>query len=214
MFLSLHVTCSCIFMHTYLQVSIFLYIYYLVGAFLIVSLSPSISLSCVSCFMAPKRKSTLSQNPLRFGASSSSNPTPSHIQFRDEKARKDFLENFSRRGIHSIRQVILSVFSDIDLPTVIYSKGWESLCGTSVTCPSMIIQEFYSNMHGFDSLIPQFSTRIRGTCIMVTPNIVSKVLHVSRVVHLDYLGCDRLRTMSKGELMSLFCETPSSWGDC
>ena len=69
-------------------------------------------------------------------------------------------------------------------------------------------------MHGFDSLIPQFSTRIRGTCIMVTPNIVSKVLHVSRVVHPDYLGCDRLRTVSKDELMSLFCETPSSWGDC
>ena len=46
--------------------------------------------------MAPKRKSTLSQNPLcSRTSSSSSDPTPSHIRFRDEDARKDFLENFS-----------------------------------------------------------------------------------------------------------------------
>ena len=43
MHLYLHVTCSCIFVHTYLQGSIFV-ILYLVGAFLIVSLSPSPSL--------------------------------------------------------------------------------------------------------------------------------------------------------------------------
>ena len=51
--------------------------------------------------MAPKRKSAPSQNPLLSGASSSSDPTPSHIQFRDENARKAFSEKFSRRGIHS-----------------------------------------------------------------------------------------------------------------
>ena len=51
--------------------------------------------------MAPKRKSTPSGNPLCSGASSSSDPTPSHVQFRDGKARQDFLENFSKRGIHS-----------------------------------------------------------------------------------------------------------------
>ena len=77
----------------------------------------------------------------------------------------------------------------------------------------MIIHEFYSNMHGFDSLVPQFSTRIRGTRIVATSDIVSEVLYVPRVVHLDYLGCDHLRTVSKDELISLFCETPSSWGD-
>ena len=42
--------------------------------------------------------------------------------FRDDKARKDFLENFSWRGIHSERQVILSEFSDTDLPIVIYNR--------------------------------------------------------------------------------------------
>ena len=53
----------------------------------------------------------------------------------------------------------------------------------------------------------------RGTRIVVTPDLISEVLHVSRVVHPDYLGCDRLRTVSKEELSYLFYETPSSWGD-
>ena len=104
MHLYLHVTCSCIFMHTYLQVSIFV-ILYLVGAFLIVSLSLSLSLSIsyVSRIMTPKRKSTPSRNPFCFGVSSfssPSDPTPSHVQFCDEKAKSNFLENFSRCDIH------------------------------------------------------------------------------------------------------------------
>ena len=92
--------------------------------------------------MAPKCKSTPSQNPLRFGASSSSDPTPSSILFRDEDARKDFSENFSRRGVHSERQVILADFTDIDLPDVIHNRGWESLYDVPVTCPSMLIRSF------------------------------------------------------------------------
>ena len=72
--------------------------------------------------MTPKRKSTPSQNPLHSGASSSSDPTPSHIRFRDEDARKAFSENFSRRGIRSERWVILADFADIDLPDVIHSQ--------------------------------------------------------------------------------------------
>ena len=211
MYLYLHVTCSCI---SCICTFKFLYLLYcVVGTFLIVSLSPFISLSCISCFMATKRKSTPSQNPLRSGASSSFDPTPSSVWFHDERAHKDFSENFSKQGIHSERQVILSDFSVADLPTVIYSRGWESLCGAPITCPSVIIQEFYSNMHGFDSSVPQFSTRVRGTSIMVTPNIIFEVLHVPTVVHPDYPDSDRLRTMSKDKLMSLFSKTLSSWGD-
>ena len=51
--------------------------------------------------MAPKRKSASSRNPLRFGASSSSDPTPSSIRFYDEDVQNDFSKNFSRRGVHS-----------------------------------------------------------------------------------------------------------------
>ena len=48
---------------------------------------------------------------------------------------------------------------------------------------------------------------------MVTPDIVSDVLRVPRVEHPNYPSCDRLRTMSKDELISSFCEHPSDWGD-
>ena len=57
-------SCICTFNSLYFD------IHCAVGTFLIVSLSLSISLSYVSCFMAPKRKSILSQNPLHSGASS------------------------------------------------------------------------------------------------------------------------------------------------
>ena len=43
--------------------------------------------------MAPKRKSTSAQNPLRFGASSSSDPSPPNSRFHDDDAFKAFSEN-------------------------------------------------------------------------------------------------------------------------
>ena len=146
-------------------------------------------------------------------STSCSDPTPSSIRFHDEDAGKDFSENFSRRGVHLERRVILADFADTNLPDVIHSRGWESLCDVLVTCPSMLIQEFYSNMHGLDSLVPLFHTRVQGTRIVVTPELVSDVLHVLRVKHLDYPGCERLRTVSKDEMISAFCERPSNWSD-
>ena len=49
--------------------------------------------------------------------------------------------------------------------------------------------------------------------MVVTLDIVSEVLHIPRVAHPDYPSCDRLRTVSKDELLSLFYETPLSWGN-
>ena len=120
-------------------------------------------------FMAPKRKPTPVWNPLPFVASSSSDPSPSNIRFRDDDAFKASLENLSRRGIHSECQVVLSNFANTDLPSVIHSRGWESLCDVPVTCPLVLIQEFYSNMHEIDRFVPFFFTRVRGTRILVTP---------------------------------------------
>ena len=62
---------------------------------MIVSLSLPLFLFTLVVSMAPKRKSTPSQNPLCSGAPSSSDPTPSHLRFHDEDARKDSSENFS-----------------------------------------------------------------------------------------------------------------------
>ena len=74
----------------------------------------------------------------------------------------------------------------------------------------MFIQVFYSNIHGIDTFVPQFATTFRGTRIVVTPDLISEVLHVPRVVHPDYPGCERLWIVSKDELSSRFYETPSS----
>ena len=136
--------------------------------------------------MAPKRKSTLARNPFHSGASSSTDPSPSTVRFCDDDAFKAFSKNFSRRCIHSERQVVLSDFADTNLSSVIHSRGWESLCDISVTCPLVLIQEFYSNMHGIDRLVPLFFTRVRGTCIPVTPQLVADVLHVPRIEFPDY----------------------------
>ena len=123
------------------------------------SFSPSL-LFTLDVSMALKRKSTSARNLLHSNASSSFDSAPLSLRFRDDDAHKAFSENFSRRAIHSECKVILSDFADTDLPSVIHSRGWESLCDVSVTCPLMLIQEFYSNMHGINRLVPLFFTRV------------------------------------------------------
>ena len=68
-------------------------------------------------------------------------------------------------------------------------------------------------MHGIDRSVPYFVTRVRGISIPVTPQLVADVLRVPRIKFPDYPSCKRLRTMSKDELMSAFCERPSEWGE-
>ena len=175
----LHVTCSCIPYAYVLYFQYTCYIWNVVGAFLIVSFFPLSLLFTLVVSIALKRKSAPSQNPLRSRAfTSSSDPTPSSIRFLDEDAWKELSENFSRCGVHLERRVILADFVDTNLPNVIHSRGWESLCDISVTYPSVLIQEFYSNMHGIDSSVPLFHTHVRGTRIVVTSELVFDVLCV------------------------------------
>ena len=68
-------------------------------------------------------------------------------------------------------------------------------------------------MHRIDHLVPLFFTRIRGTRIPVTSQLVANVLRVPRIEFLDYPNCKRLWTVSKDELMATFCERPSDWGE-
>ena len=110
--------------------------------------------------MAPKRKSTPAQNPFHSGASSSFDFAPFSLWFRDDNAHKASSNNFSRRGVHLERQVILADFANIDLSIVIHSREWESLCDIPITYPLVLIQEFYSNMHGIDHSVPLFFTRV------------------------------------------------------
>ena len=68
-------------------------------------------------------------------------------------------------------------------------------------------------MHGIDRSIPIFFTRVRGTHIPVTPQLFADVLHVPRKEFPDYPSCERLRIVSRDELMSSFCELPTAWGE-
>ena len=79
-----------------------------------------------------------------------------------------------------------------------------------MSCPSMIIEKFYSNMHEFDYSIRHFITSVQDIRIVVSLELISDVLHVPKVSYPNYPSCPHLRTMSKCELLSLFCETPSS----
>ena len=75
------------------------------------------------------------------------------------------------------------------------------------------MQEFYSNMHGIDHSVPLFFTCIQGMHISVTLQLVADVLRVPRIEFPDYPGCERLRIVSRDELMSAFCEHPSAWDE-
>ena len=52
----------------------------------------------------------------------------------------------------------------------------------------------------------------KGTHIVVTPDLISKVLHVPKVAHPDYPSCEHLRMVSRIKLISHFYEKPSLWG--
>ena len=177
------------YVHAFPSIRSFFSIYLLylncVGTFLIVSLSPSLSSVCISLCLWPLNASLLCPRTL-------------------------FLLGHPLR---SECQVILADFIDTNLLDVIHSRGFESLRDVPVTCLSVLIQEFYSNMHGFDYSVPHFFTRVRGTRIAVTPQIVADVLHVLSVEFPNYPGCERLKTVSKDELKSNFCECPSNWGE-
>ena len=64
-----------------------------------------------------------------------------------------------------------------------------------------------------DRSIPLFFTRVRGTRIPVTPQLVVDVLRVPRIEFPDYPSCECLRTVSRDELMSSFCERLTTWGE-
>ena len=63
-------------------------------------------------------------------------------------------------------------------------------------------------MHKIDRSVPLFFTRVRGTCIPITPQLVVDVLWVTRIEFPDYPSCERLRTVSRDKLVSAFCKRP------
>ena len=68
-------------------------------------------------------------------------------------------------------------------------------------------------MHGIDHSVPLFFTRVRGTRIPITPQLVVDVLRVPRIKFPNYPSCECLRTVSRDKLMFAFCERPTAWGE-
>ena len=64
-----------------------------------------------------------------------------------------------------------------------------------------------------DHSVPLFFTRVRGTRILVTSQLVVDMLRVPRIEFLDYPSCECLRNVSRDELMSSFYERPTAWGE-
>ena len=69
-------------------------------------------------------------------------------------------------------------------------------------------------MNRIDHSVSLFFTRVRGTRIPVTPQLVANVLRVPRIEFPNYPSCECLRTVSKDEPMSTFCERTTAWGEC
>ena len=107
-------------MHTYSLFNL-LVLFELLRTFLIFFLSLPLFLFTIVMSMAPKHKSTSPWNPLHSSASSSSDFAPLSLRFYDVDAYKAFSKNFSKRSVHSERQVILVDFTDTNLPIVIHS---------------------------------------------------------------------------------------------
>ena len=68
-------------------------------------------------------------------------------------------------------------------------------------------------MHGINRSRPLFFTRVQGMRIPITLQLVADVFRVPRIEFTDYPSCERLRTVSRDELMSSFCEPPTAWGE-
>ena len=196
--------------HAYVPLSFYIFVYYLVGAFLIVSLPFPLSLFLALItswhpnlnLLRPRTLFLLGHLLplilllLMFG----------FLMIKPERTFwRTFLDEAFIRNAKSSYWIF---------PILTYPLSSTIGVGSHCVAPRLLVP-----LWSFGSFTPTctdsillylISFLIRGTRIVVTLDIVSEVLHIPRVAHPDYLSCNCLRTVSKDELSSLFCETPSS----
>ena len=61
-------------------------------------------------------------------------------------------------------------------------------------------------MDAINTSLTWFTTVFYGTCIVVTPDFISEILHAPRVDRPNYPSYPRLFSISRDELVTLFCE--------
>ena len=185
-----------------------IYLWYLncLGLFWLSFLSLLLFLLTLVVSMAPKRKSTPAQNPFHSGASSSSISAPFSLRFHDDDAHKAFSENF-------LDDVFIRNAKSYwrTSPTLTFPLSFTVGNGSHyVTSQSLVLSCLsWSFTPTCTRLIVQYLSRIWGTCIPVTSQLVANVLRVPRIEFPDYPSCERLQTVSKDKLMATFCECPS-----
>ena len=83
-----------------------------------------------------------------------------------------------------------------------------------ISCSVRVCARYQANpKESYIIVLKRIIKYVKGTRIIVTLDFIFEILHVPRVAHLDYPGCQHLRTVSKDKFLSHFYETPSIWGE-
>ena len=105
---------------------------------------------------------------------------------------------------------LLSKLSNIAVPETFQSCGLEFLCEQLTTCPLVYVQDFYSNIYIVNTFVPMFTTSVQGTCIFVTPKLISELVHVPRVAKSKHPNAPVFASLSLDALATIFCGQPST----
>ena len=74
--------------------------------------------------------------------------------------------------------------------------------------PGVLLQ--YARDRSFNTYLFHSRSRYAHS---ITPQLVADLLHIPRKEFPDHPSCERLRIVSRDELMSSFCERPTAWGE-
>lgn len=105
---------------------------------------------------------------------------------------------------------LLSKLSNIAVPETFQSCGLEFLCEQLTTCPLVYVQDFYSNIYIVNTFVPMFTTSVQGTCIFVTPKLISELVHVPRVAKSKHPNAPVFASLSLDALATIFYGQPST----
>ena len=105
---------------------------------------------------------------------------------------------------------LLSKLSNIAVPETFQSCGLEFLCEQLTTCPLVYVQDFYSNIYIVNTFVPMFTTSVQGTCIFVTPKLISELVHVPWVAKSEHPNAPMFASLSLNALATIFYGQPST----
>nr|POF18310.1 hypothetical protein CFP56_47555 [Quercus suber] len=116
---------------------------------------------------------------------------------------------FSKRRLYLERDVTLSELQFTCIPRVFESRGWISLTSGFPAPPMNLIHEFYSNIHDIKK-DGSFSVMVRNIRFEVTPDLVSTVLGIPRVMESPYPYTAETAP-SQTDMLTLFCGEKTIW---